>query len=1093
MKNKILLIFIVFLYGLCIQLKADDIRVDPSNIVVPGLFYTNIQDALDWVEINQPTLSHIYVSADTYNENIIIPSDLHIILEGVKDSTRISGDGTGQATVTIEDPHIEFQMFGFIIECNDLNRGFYIANYNVDPEYNVDVYENRESEWEPTNENDDIFHELLYDIDIYEGYKTAGSGAGILITNSYYFKFLNIDISDCSAGIMNINSYSGGGIYFDQCYNMKTELININDCSASGDGGGMCFVDCYQYEYNSFIEGFTISNCQAGECGGGISIIESGQIRLAGTWYPYPEESSCIDNCDAIHGGGIASYGYGLSYNDMILFDVIINENSANNYGGGIYRTESLENSWIVLYFSEILLNNSSDGGGIYLDGSDDILFILFGTEIYNNSAENHGGGIYNVSSTLSNVYETPSPCYIYNNEASQGGGIYSNDGTFGFKGMSWSQAYGYDEDSKTIEIYNNTASGRGGGVMAIDSDGYIWNTILSDNTANDGAGIYSINTDIELSNIDIYANSATRFGGGLYCNQSFPDIDNTIIIYDNVAQDGAGIFCEGTVSNMTNVVVLANSAEQYGGGIYSMENSNVTISNITVAYNTASEGSGVYTDGYISVTNSILWDNLYERISGAITATYCNVMNGWPGNGNIDGDPCFTDIANLDYALLQASPCIDAGDPNSNLDPDGTRVDMGPFTATSETYEFSSEEVNWCSFPALNPNNIDAYDFFEDLINNETLIQVILCEGKYLRYDSQSGEWINTIGDIRTVDGYRVEMYEADAISLYGYKVSPETQIDLIVEEDKAPEFYPMGYHNWIGYFLPYSQSPQDAFAHVWDNLTFIKADDYTLRRKWNSDEWWGAISGPVSVDYGKSYAVGVLEDCSFIWNQSPFHIEEYNKTETVLFTYEETMDYMPIFVDSTEILNGIDEVGVFLDNECIGASVVEGYPVFIPAYVDDDTTLTKDCNELTFQVAHYDKGGRSNISVFLYNEAQNMYTEEPVVLNENSYVIVRLGSAENTNSVVGFELYQNYPNPVIGKTTISFTLPENYENAEIKIYNIKGQLVKELEVGASNKGFNAVWDCTDNHNKPVSNGIYFYKVTSGKYSDLKKMIIMK
>ena len=86
-------------------------------------------------------------------------------------------------------------------------------------------------------------------------------------------------------------------------------------------------------------------------------------------------------------------------------------------------------------------------------------------------------------------------------------------------------------------------------------------------------------------------------------------------------------------------------------------------------------------------------------------------------------------------------------------------------------------------------------------------MIQVILCEGKYLRYDSQSGEWINTIGDIRTVDGYRVEMYEADAISLYGYKVSPETQIDLIVEEDKAPEFYPMGYHNWIGYFLPYSQ----------------------------------------------------------------------------------------------------------------------------------------------------------------------------------------------------------------------------------------------------------------------------------------------
>ena len=104
-----------------------------------------------------------------------------------------------------------------------------------------------------------------------------------------------------------------------------------------------------------------------------------------------------------------------------------------------------------------------------------------------------------------------------------------------------------------------------------------------------------------------------------------------------------------------------------------------------------------------------------------------------------------------------------------------------------------------------------------------------------------------------------------------------------------------------------------------------------------------------------------------------------------------------------------------------------------------------------------------------------------------------MRLGSADNTNSVVVFELYQNYPNPVIGKTTISFILPKDHEDAEIKIYNIKGQLVKELGFNEADVEFNAVWDCTNNHNKPVSNGIYFYKVISGEYSALKKMIIMK
>ncbi len=1082
-------ITLILIFTFCILLCADDYYVDP-DFTEPwqpwvGEF-PNIQDALDWAEANQVSFVHIHVSSDTYNENIVIPSNFHIILEG--DNTIISGDDTGQAVVTIENPHTEFQMLGFSIECNNLNRGIYITDYNVNPEYNMDLNENRESQWEPTHENDEIFHELLSNIEISNGYKD-GNGAGICFHNGYYFKLLNISISDCSAGVMNQNEYNGGGIYFDKCYNMKTELLDIQNCIASQDGGGIFFVDCYQYVYNSFIEGFNIADCQAGEYGGGICINESGLIRLAGTWYPYPEESSYINNCNALSGAGIAIYGADLQYNDLFLFDVMINGNSAIDNGGGIYFNELHYDSWIVMYFSEIYSNNAYNGGGIHIENNDAKLYIIFGTEIYSNSAENYGGGIYSSNSYISNIFVYPSSCNIHNNEASKGGGIYSNNGCIYFNGMSWTPAYGYDENSKTIKIYGNKSLDCGGGIFIRNnySDSFICNTIISNNSANTGAGIYYENANLEFSKLEINNNSATQFGGGLYLYESCPIIGNPIIVYENLAQDGAGVCCKGTISDLNNMVIVDNSAEEYGGGIYCTDNSNITMKNITIANNSANEGTGVYADGNINMTNSIAWDSVYESVNGAVTATYCDIKNGWPGEGNIDANPCLADITNLNYSLLQTSPCIDSGDPNSDPDPDGTIADMGPFTATLETYEFSSENINWFSFPILNPNNVDAYDFFEPLILNGSLRRVIYKSDIMLYEDPQQG-WINDIGDLRTVDGYKVEMFEQDFISLYGYKVPPDTTIYLYAEVDKAPWPPPLGDGNWIGYFIPGSQLWQIAFSEILDKITFIKADDWTYIPGWTAQL-------PFTVDYGKLYVVGVSEDCSFIW-QGIVHqpADPYKKQQTEVFSYEKAFDYMPVFVDSTEAVDGIDEIGIFVDDECIGASKIEGFPVFVPVYIDEDSIGSKDYNELTFQIATYGKSGKRSIPAFVYNEMKDAFVQEPVILDKDSYAIVRLGTGEGMEFPEEFALYQNYPNPITNSTTISFVPSPRVEKSEIKIYNIKGQLIKKYDVQNANSGINKlVWNGRNDNGKKLGNGIYFYKLISGDKSEIKKMLLLR
>ncbi len=89
---------------------------------------------------------------------------------------------------------------------------------------------------------------------------------------------------------------------------------------------------------------------------------------------------------------------------------------------------------------------------------------------------------------------------------------------------------------------------------------------------------------------------------------------------------------------------------------------------------------------------------------------------------------------------------------------------------------------------------------------------------------------------------------------------------------------------------------------------------------------------------------------------------------------------------------------------------------------------------------------------------------------------------------------LLQNYPNPFNPETTIGFNMKEA-GNVSIEVFNMKGQKVKTL-VNNRNypTGYNSeIWNGKNNNNKPVSSGIYFYKLKTNSYSTVKRMILMK
>jgi hypothetical protein len=90
-------------------------------------------------------------------------------------------------------------------------------------------------------------------------------------------------------------------------------------------------------------------------------------------------------------------------------------------------------------------------------------------------------------------------------------------------------------------------------------------------------------------------------------------------------------------------------------------------------------------------------------------------------------------------------------------------------------------------------------------------------------------------------------------------------------------------------------------------------------------------------------------------------------------------------------------------------------------------------------------------------------------------------------------FALLQNYPNPFNPVTTLRYDLPEQ-STVNIIIYDMLGRQVRTLLNQTQDAGFKSViWDATNDYGKPVSAGVYLYKIQAGEFVQTRKMVLMK
>jgi hypothetical protein len=207
---------------------------------------------------------------------------------------------------------------------------------------------------------------------------------------------------------------------------------------------------------------------------------------------------------------------------------------------------------------------------------------------------------------------------------------------------------------------------------------------------------------------------------GGIYCDGVSPVISNCFItgarsfgirasnlscpVITNCCIVGSGWFgieaFNLSCPAITNCCIVGNK----DGGVR-IKDADVgctgTIKNCTIAAN----GEGVW--GIPIITNSIIWGNSSTQVAEPnCIVTYSDIQDGFPGEGNINADPCFADPNSGDYHLKSqagrwdpiseswvidgiTSLCIDAGDPNSPVgnepSPNGRCINIGAYGGTSE------------------------------------------------------------------------------------------------------------------------------------------------------------------------------------------------------------------------------------------------------------------------------------------------------------------------------------------------------------------------------------------------------------------------
>ncbi len=149
------------------------------------------------------------------------------------------------------------------------------------------------------------------------------------------------------------------------------------------------------------------------------------------------------------------------------------------------------------------------------------------------------------------------------------------------------------------------------------------------------------------------------------------------------------------------------------------------------------------------------------------------------------------------------------------------------------------------------------------------------------------------------------------------------------------------------------------------------------------------------------------------------------------------------------------------------------------------------------------FNSGPDSTVTVF-NNVNNQMFTfyfdRQPTnaLFDPNNYVVLKsastIGVKEiSTTAPDKYELQQNYPNPFNSSTNIKFSIPEK-TFVKIKVFDLLGREVAAVVNEELTSGVYSInWNVTTNSKTELSSGIYYCRMETQKFSDVKRIVLIK
>ncbi len=489
-----------------------------------------------------------------------------------------------------------------------------------------------------------------------------------------------------------------------------------------------------------------------------------------------------------------------------IFIDGLIFQHGRADYGGGLYaETESADISLTNCSFIENSANYVCGGANLYsITGNITVTNCTF----RNNTSPNTSGYPYGTAGGLFVQTEGEGPTIKLADSVFEDNFAHRD----GAGAMLYPLGYKSAVIVKNNRFSGNIANEFGGGCwIRCPSDSSVVeyrDNIVTENSsakAGSGAGTYIQTTSgtINFINNSHVGNNSIWQGGGLWIEHGggMLTIQNSEFDENSAAQNGGGanIFIENGAATIDHNVFNKNESSESGGGIcLSTTSANLDIFNNTFYANNAPDGGDIYLyfDSPASdcrFYNNILWASSSPALSFSgqqtVVATYSDIDGGagesWFGTGCIDADPKFADANNGDFHLTwenfpandaTKSPCIDAGDPASALDPDGSIADMGAFyfeQATKITEKTTNSKTSHFRLQQNYPNPF----------NSATLIRYSLAEPAHVKISifNLKGQLVQQLVDKFYYPGSYSVLWDATNFSsgvfLYQLKANNFTQ----------------------------------------------------------------------------------------------------------------------------------------------------------------------------------------------------------------------------------------------------------------------------------------------------------------------------